>query len=116
MSTPDSPPSSTRRRPVPPPKTKSQALLRQELTSPDQSQSAASNQHAPTDEPQDESRNELPDSEARRREAMKHLTLPPGWDLSDGVDVTYHTHIAKRMTKRPKLSMERWLNLDSHCA
>lgn len=106
MSTPDSPLSSTRRRPVPPPKTESQALLRQELTSSAQSQSAR------TDEPQ----NELPDLEARRRETVKHLTLPPGWDLSDGVDVTYHTHIAKRMTNIPEISIEHWLNLDSHRA
>lgn len=28
---------------------------------------------------------------------MKHLRLPPGWDLRNEVDVTYHTHVAKRM-------------------
>jgi hypothetical protein len=90
MSPPDSP---TRRRPVPPPKTESQAKLREDLTSPSRQQRNASIQHESSSNVQT---NTL-DIEAQKREAMKHLTLPPGWDMRNEVDVTYHTHVAKRM-------------------
>ncbi len=90
---PDSP---TKRRPVPPPKTESQAQLRQELTSPSRAHGASLNQHQHTNAPQ----NEAPGSEAQRQEAIKHLTLPEGWDMKNAVDVTYHTHVAKRAAGR----------------
>ncbi len=93
MPLPDSP---TKRRPVPPPKTESQAQLRQELTSPGRAQGASLNQHEYTNAPQ----NEAPDFEARKQETTKHLTLPEGWDMRNAADVTYHTHVAKRMADR----------------
>jgi hypothetical protein len=90
MSPPESP---TRRRPVPPPKTASQAELREALTSSSRHQRDASNQY----EPPDQLQKKVVDPEADKQEAMKNLTLPPGWDLRNEVDVTYHTHVAKRM-------------------
>lgn len=93
MSMPDSP---TRRRPVPPPKTESQAQLRQELTSPSRAQRALPTQHEYTDGTQ----KEAPDPEIQGQAASKHLTLPEGWDMKNAVDVTYHTHVAKRMADR----------------
>ena len=95
------PDSTARRRPVPPPKTESQAQLRQELTSPGRSPRDASNQP----EVQTTAQSQLSDAEARRRETMKHLTLPPGWNMANEVDVTYHTHIAKRMGSKLNDSM-----------
>ena len=93
MPVPESPP---RRRPVPPPKTESQAQLRQELTSPNRAHRTSSNQDQHIDGPQ----NEAPAPEAPTQEATKHLTLPEGWDMNNAVDVTYHTHVAKRMDDR----------------
>lgn len=90
MSTPASP---TKRRPVPPPKTESEARLRDELTSPSREHADALDVGASTHN----SGSGLSDVEIRKQEAMKHLTLPPGWDLRNEVDVTYHTHVAKRM-------------------
>ncbi|KAF7510150.1 hypothetical protein GJ744_007049 [Endocarpon pusillum] len=88
MPVPESPP---RRRPVPPPKTESQAQLRQELTSPSRTHRTSSNQAEYIDGPQ----NEAPHSEAPKQEGTNHLTLPEGWVMKNAVDVTYHTHVAK---------------------
>ena len=88
-----SPESSTRRRPVPPTKTASQAELRESLIS-------AARQHRDGSNPNghsDGAQNVTPDRETDKNEAMKNLTLPPGWDLRSEADVAYHTHIAKRM-------------------
>lgn len=81
----------TRRRPVPPPKTESEARLRDDLTSPHRSPTAVSKRKEIEVEPPMENA----DPDAQQREAMKHLTLPPGWNLRNEVDVTYHTHVAK---------------------
>lgn len=89
MSFPKSP---TTRRPVPPPKSESQARLRDDLTSPGRQQREAANQYQSPYRDQ----NDVFATEAQKGEAMKHLTLPPGWDMKDAVDVTYHTHVAKR--------------------
>jgi hypothetical protein len=87
------PGSPTRRRPVPPPKTESQARLREDLTSPSRAQRNAATEH----ELSGRSQNAALDPEAQKQDAMKHVTLPPGWNLRNEADVTYHTHVAKRM-------------------
>ena len=84
MSPPESP---TRRRPVPPPKTESQARLREDLTSPGRQQYESPYRN----------QSDALATGAQKEKAMENLTLPPGWDLRNKADVKYHTHVAKRM-------------------